>query len=228
MQTTFRNSTCLTALVLLTIGGCGQSSFRAILPSIGYHSSTVVAAAEPTNLQYFVNPQVATGRPNRVVMVASGRSNGSYRTHQKVINELAAQIRARSLFEVVAPPDRYLQGHSDNILEGKFEETDIAAITREFNADTLLLIRVNEFRPAPPMRASLSIAILSGSESVVAFGLDGVWDLASLGTKNSFEQFLQGASWETRSEASLRLQSPNLFFRFIGSQVADSIIRSGF
>ncbi len=199
-----------------------------MLPSFGNQTSTPTHPGEPEDLQFFVNQQVSGVRPHRVAIVASSRSNGNYRTHQKVITELAAQLRARGHFEIVAPPDRYLQGHSDNILEGKFEEAELASLAREFNADAVLLIKVNEFRPTPPMRASLSIAILDAGESVVAFGLNGVWDLANLDTKRSFEQFLKGTSKGTGNENDLRLQSPNQLFRFIGSQVADSIIRSGF
>ena len=161
-------------------------------------------------------------------MVASGRSNGSYRTHQKIITELAAQIRGQAQFEIVAPRDRYLQGHSDNILEGKFEEAELVRIAREFNADAVLLIKVNEFRPSPPMRANLSIAILDANESVVAFGMSSVWDLANMNTKQAFEQFLYNTSSGSANEGNLHLQSPNQLFRFIGSQVADSITRSGF
>lgn len=228
MRIIFRNALCVIALSLLAISGCRHASLRSMLPSLDNYSSTTDAFVEPANLRYFVNPQVVAARPNRVVMVASGRSNGNYRTHQKVISELAAQIRARGHFEIVAPPNRYLQGHSDNILTGKFEEAELASMAREFSADAVLLVKVNQFRSTPPMRASLSIAILDGNESVVSFGLDGVWDLANPDTKFSFAQFLSGVSPASGSEANLQLQSPNQLFRFIGSQVADSITNSGF
>ena len=234
MQTFFRTSTCIrtsiciTAFTMLAISGCGKLSLRCLLPSLPKHNSIPAEHVNITNQQSFVNPQVFGSRPNRVVMVASGRSNGSYRTHQKIITELAAQIRGQDQFEIVAPRDRYLQGHSDNILEGKFEEAELVRIAREFNADAVLLIKVNEFRPSPPMRANLSIAILDANESVVAFGMSGVWDLANMNTKQAFEQFLYNTSSGSANEGNLYLQSPNQLFRFIGSQVADSITRSGF
>ena len=78
------------------------------------------------------------------------------------------------------------------------------------------------------MRANLSIAILDANEYVVAFGMSGVWDLANMNTKQAFEQFLYNTSSGSANEGNLYLQSPNQLFRFIGSQVVDSITRSGF
>jgi hypothetical protein len=184
--------------------------------------------AMQTNQRIMVNPQLAGERPSRVVMVASGRSNGSYETHQKVMNELASQLRSRGQFEVVTPPDLRFYGHSDNILEGKFDEVELANMSRDFNADSVALVSVTEFRSAPPLRVSVSLAFIDSNESVVSVGLDGVWDLADPQTHRSFENYLANSPAASQYEKKLHQQSPNSLFRFVASQMADSMSNSGY
>mgnify|MGYP000250582944 CR=1 FL=1 len=234
MLRSLKISTCLLALFfLINSSGCrvaccnfsmgnwfGRFSQRQSVPEI----ATVIQ----TNQRVMVNPQLAGVRPVRVVMVASGRSNGSYATHQKVLRELASQFRTRGQFEVVTPADLRFHGHSDNILEGKFDEAELANVARNFNADTVALVSVTEFRSAPPMRASVSLAFIDSNESVVSVGLDGIWDLADPQTRRAFDAYLANSPVAARHEKKLHLQSPNSLFRFLADQMAESLGNSGF
>ena len=209
-------------MITLLLAGCQYAS-PFMLPFWGY-TEVVPESSVPTH-QIFVTPNFHGARPSRLVLVASNQNAGSYDENRRLIAELASRFRAEGLFEVVTPEMR-LPGHMDNIQQGRFGERDIARISREFNADAVGLVRVNELRSLSPIRTSMSLAIIDSNESVIACGVEGVWDLADVSTRRDFQNFLAQDGTDSRNQ--LYLQSPNALFKFVASQVSRSIGNSGY
>lgn len=210
------------ALLAVSLAGC-QFANPFLFPFWGV-ADVVPEPSVPTH-QIFITPNFHGTRPSRVVLLASNQNAGSYDENQRLINELAVRFRAEGLFEVVTPKMR-LPSHMDNIQQGKFGERDVARISREFNADSICLVRVNELRSFPPIRTSITLAFVDSNESVVACGVDGVWDLAEVSTRRDFKSFLMQDGTDCSNQ--LYLQSPNALFKFVASQISQSIRNSGY
>lgn len=212
----------IAVMFTMLLAGCQYAS-PFMFPFWGY--TEVVAENPVPTHQVFVTPQFHGARPGRLVLLASNQNAGSYDENQRLIAELASRFRAEGLFEVVTP-DLRLPGHMDNILQGRFGERDIARFSREFNADAVGIVRVNELRSLAPIRTSMTLAIVDSNESVVACGVEGVWDLADVSTRRDFQSFLAQDGTDSRNQ--LYLQSPNALFKFVASQVSRSIRNSGY
>ncbi len=215
-------SLCVLVASLILMTGC-QYVPHFMMPFWG--EMEVVAEPEIPTHQVFLTPQFRGARPNRVVLVSSNRNPGSYDANDKLIVELAARFRADGLFEVVTPNLR-LPGHLDNIQQGKFSERDLARIAREFNADAVGLVRVNELRAYSPIRTSITIAFVDSNDTVISCGIDGIWDLANANTRRQFQNFFALDGTDGRNQVNL--QSPNSLFRFVASQVSHSVMNSGY
>lgn len=210
------------AIFTVLLAGCQYAS-PFMLPFWGY-AEVAPEPSVPTH-QVFVTPNFHGARPARVVLLASNLNDGSYDENRRLIEELAARFRAEGLFEVVTPNLR-LPGHLDNIQQGKFGERDVARISREYNADAIGMVRVNELRSYSPIRTSITLAFVDSNESVVACGVDGVWDLAEVTTRRDFKNFLIQDGTDCNNQ--LYLQSPNALFKFVASQISRSIRSSGY
>ncbi len=174
----------------------------------------------------FVSPLFVSHRPRRVLILESGQTPGQYQETQNLITEFASQLRRTGIFEVVAPPGERLFVHSDNILQGQFDEREIARLSRQYNADSIALVRINEFRAYSPMRASVTMAIVDSNDSVATFAIDGTWDTTRPATQSEFRRYvctscnLPANSDETQS---IYLQSPTRLLAFVGSQMIDAL-----
>ena len=222
-----RTSTAyLSAILLLAMCGCqlhrcnpfSRSSSEQVLP----------ATSGKSNVQVLLSSQVPKVRPGRVVLVASGRGKGNYETQRKILRELAVEFRAQGVFEVVVPDDLLLYGHSDNILQGKFDEAELAAVSRKYSSDAVVIVRVNEFRSLSPMRVGVALAIVDSAESIQSLGAEGIWDLANYETSAAFDNFLSASVSADLHQNRIRRQAPTWLFRLSASEMVKAIVHSGY
>ena len=216
----------VTALLLLATCGCQLQRCNFLSRFSG--EQTLSVAPSKNNVQVLLNSRAPNARPGRVVLVASGRGNGNYQAQRKIIRELAVQFRTQGVFEVVVPDDLLLYGHSDNILQGKFDEAELATISRKFNSDAVVVVRVNEFRSLNPMRVGVALAIIDSAESIQTLGAEGVWDLADTETNVAFDNFLLTSVSVSPHEQRIRHQAPTWLFQFSATQMVEAIVNSGF
>lgn len=194
--------------------------------SLFFHRNVEYVTVSEPCYSLFVGPQFASNRPRRVLILESGQTPGKYLETQNLITELSSQLRQAGIFEVVAPPGERLFVHSDNILQGQFDEREIARLSRQYNADAIALVRINEFRAFSPMRASVTMAIVDSNDSVVTFAIDGTWDTTRPATHNEFRRYvctscnLPSNSKETQS---IYLQSPTRLLAFTASQIIEAL-----
>ncbi|MFK7765625.1 MAG: hypothetical protein AB8B55_00180 [Mariniblastus sp.] len=174
----------------------------------------------PPTFQTFVSPRFRSHRPNRILLVPSGAGNGDYRTPERLITELAAQIRGYGLFEVITP-DKRLYSSPDSIQYGSFDEREVATLSRMHGVDAIAVVRVNDLQVHNGMRASVSLAVIDSAETVVTFEIDGTWDTANMATHKQFENFV--AKNTGVKNQSLHMRSPTQLFAFVASQIVDEL-----
>lgn len=208
-------------VMLITSVGCGAMPWPGRF-SFGQETEIKEMQVAPNHCRVTYDPSFIANYPSRVVLVASGKNVGNYQTNNRLISELASAFRAAGLFEVVDPPDVLLSGHGDNILKGKFVEREIAKVTREFNADCVAIVKVNELRSHSPLRTSITIAFVDRNESVTYCGLDGVWDLGIPATMQSFENFCANNGEHVHN--GLHQKSPRALFDFVAYESANAMM----
>lgn len=182
----------------------------------------------------FVSPEFKSSPPQRVVLLPSGQSSGNYQLHCRAIQELATQLRQVGVFEILVPRDERFRSHSDNLLQGSFDEREIAKFSEYYNADAIAIVRVNELRPVAPLRTSITMVIVDANESVVSFAVDGVWDSANQGTYQQFQSYIHDhqaatglANSTSGNQSPIELQSPTALFSFAASQIARAVKAAG-
>jgi hypothetical protein len=183
-------------------------------------------AYSPPTYSLFVSPIFKSHPPRRVVMIESGPTSGNYEPTQKMILELSAQIRSTSAFEVIAPPNIRFKAQMDNILQGKFNEREVAQISRQYNADAVAFVRVNELNGHAPIRTSVTMAIVDSNETVVAFAIDGIWDTANPATGTEFRNYVSAQHHSVPVPNDIQLQSPKSLFSFAANQMANAVVAS--
>ena len=168
--------------------------------------------------------------PQRVALIESGQNSGRYDENGLMITELANQFRSRNFFDVVSPCDQRLFGNPDNLVRGKFEEREVVAISRQYNADTLAIVRVNELRAQQPMRVSVTVAFIDSAETITSAAVTGVWDLANSQTAAAFESFVfekgnTAVNLAISKEAlEIQLRSPQNLLRFVADDIAQAMV----
>ena len=214
------NWMCAGALVAVSlILFCSGCQRLGTMPVFGKRVATEQFIPPPT-YQTYVSPTYRSRRPSRILMIESGPSYGNYGESKKLIAELATQIRATGAFEIVTS-DIQLHSSPDNILHGKFDEREIAVLSRMHRSDAVALVRVNELQTHNSLRTSVTMAVIDSDETVVTFGIDGAWDTANSATKAQFESFV--AERTGAKVASVHYQSPTQLFAFVASQVANEL-----
>jgi hypothetical protein len=156
-------------------------------------------------------------------MIEAGPSDGNYEPSRRMIAELASQVRACGYFEIITPANVRLPSQMDNILNGKFHELEIAQLARQYNADAVAFVRVNELRGYAPMRASITLAIVDSNETVVVFAVDGNWDTANAATQQAFANHVNSGSHVVPVSSEVQLQSPRALLAFASAQIAEVI-----
>lgn len=163
-------------------------------------------------------------------MLPSGHNVGNYRHNERAIEQLASQIRQHGIFEIVTPADVRLTTHPDNLLQGDYDEREIATLSRHYNADAVALVRVNELRSYAPLRTSITMVIVDSAESVVTFGVDGIWDTANGDTQHNFKKYvvahrttLGTATSIVSEQPPIELHSPNALFAFAAHDIAHAL-----
>lgn len=216
----------LLSLVLVCSSGCCSFNLDSLIASLS--GSEVKILPDPmTNQRLSSDPRLAGRRPQRVLMVAAGRSDGSYASQQKMIAELASQFRQRQMFEVVTPRNVRMKSHSNNITQGRFDEAELANLARDYRADAVAIVSVNEFKSSVPMRVALSVAIVDSAETVVMAASDSMWDLGDPVVREHFDDFVDQSLSASSVEKPLLHHSPNVVLRFIAANVVQEIRQSG-
>lgn len=211
---------------LVCISGCCSFSLDSLLFGLSNQEAEILP--EPmVNQRLSSDPRLAGRQPQRVLMVATGRSDGSYAAQQKMIAELASQFRQLRMFEVIAPRNIRMHSYSNNIAQGKFDEAELAKLARHYNADAVAIVTVNELKSSVPIRVSLSVAIVDSAETVIMAASDSMWDLGDPLVRQHFDRFVDMSLSASNIEKPLLHHSPETVFRFVATNVTRDLRQSG-
>ena len=211
-------------LMLLGLGlSCGCGHFSSSKRFSFRQKQPAVPVPPPKNCHDYFNPAIPQVLSQRVLIIPSGPEISNYSTHQKIVNELAATLKAAQICDVVTSEGFRLEEQIDAVLQGKFDEREIATVARRFAADSIALVRINEFRTVAPYQINLSLVIIDTSETVVSCSLDGLWNLGDPATRNSYLKFLSTSLGTPQPQDSIYLQSPHYLSKFIAGEITTAI-----
>lgn len=241
-RSAIRIAVCLAMLVgCIAISGCSTCYAPGCAPSL----ATLIQFPNASRLAFWkkpvieevilddrqscsvhVTPEFQANRPRRVLMLSAGPTRGNFRENEKLIAELAARIRGDGIADVIAPAGERLHMLPENIVHGRFDEREIAAISRQYHADAVALVRISEFRSFSPLRAAVTMVWIDCRETVVTLAVDGVWDTSQPSTRCAFENFTAyrtAAGGATDFSRAIELHSSRQLFSFIAKEVSESI-----
>ncbi len=137
-------------------------------------------------------------------------------------DQLAAQFRAGRLFETIVDPALgNCQCDLDTVLHGRFNEYRLLDLTDRYQADALLVTRLNRLQAVAPMEVAATCALIDRAEAVVLAAADGHWNTADPVTNRSWCSWLThhciGVSPET---VAVYQASPRHFLSFVAWQIA--------
>jgi hypothetical protein len=229
-SSTLRRITVLLAVatLLIPMTGCHlMCTFPRLAMLFGEIEEVEVIAPPSDQFHVFVSPAWRARLPSRVVMIGSGQSGGELNAEQTVMAELASQFRARGMMEVITPAGERMNGHWDNILQGKYNERELSRLGLQYNADTVALIKVNELHSVAPMRVSLTLAMVDCDQAIVGCSVDGVWDLANPQTQQAFDGYWRQSAVQ-EYEREIRKFSPSSILKFATDEICQRLLEEGF
>lgn len=202
-------------LLLASAGGCQwlQRGKPVALPSF---------VKAPDSFSFFAAPDYAARPPRRVLVLPADAQLQPVAVQRQFAEQLAVQLRAAQLFEVVtAPVPANCRCDMDSILRGQFDEYRLLELTRQYNADALMFTRVNGIRAYSPIELSVTVALVDRNEAIVLASADGNWSQQDPQTAESWRSWLQYHSGGIAPETLGAYQdSPAQFQSFVGWQIA--------
>ena len=180
----------------------------------------------PDGFSYFVSPHYCNARPRRVLLLAPNCVVQPLELQRQFIEVLANQLRQAQLFEVLV--DHKQDGCNcdlDAILHGQFNERHLLDLTAKYNADAIMLARVNRFDTNSPMQMSVTCVLIDRAESIVLFAADGTWDTSEPELAAAYRSFSKDQSQKfSQAFDNITLQSPRQLQRYISWQIARLLV----
>jgi len=225
---------CVGCLIIVFMSGCqhfcrsqfscGPVCSRVLSPFFKWAPPPFIEAHK---YSLFASPRLAQSPPRRIVLVPTGMQQGQYDPPSQFADELAAEIRAAGVCEVVLPQRVSCNCTVDGILAGQFDEREIARLARTWNCDAVMFVRVNQFQGHPPLQSSITAVLVDAEESVVIFAIDGNWNTADPEIKLGFENFVAERTIDVPpSSRAVYLQSPSNLFAYVAQQMTSALKKS--
>lgn len=174
------------------------------------------------SFSFFAAPAYASRPPRRVLILPAQTTVQPLAIQAQFAEQLAAQFRAGRLFETIYDPALgNCQCNLDTVLHGRFSEYRLLELTDRYQADALLVTRLNRINAVAPMEAAATCALIDRAEAVVLAAADGHWNTADPVTHRSWCSWLThhciGVAPET---IAVYQASPRHFLSFIAWQIA--------
>ena len=180
----------------------------------------------PDGFSYFVSPHYCIARPRRVLLLAPNCVVQPLELQRQFIDVLANQLRQAQLFEVLVDPKQDgCNCDLDAILHGQFNERHLLDLTAKYNADGLMLARVNHFNTNHPMQMSVTCVLIDRAEAIVLFAVDGSWDTSEPELAAAYRSFSKDQSKKvSQAFDNITLQSPRQLQRYVSWQIARLLV----
>jgi len=138
---------------------------------------------------------------------------------------LAAELQAAGLFEVVVLPPRQVRDLSLKVRRsGRYDESVLVELHRRYNVDGLLVGTLTQYRPYRPMKIGVVLHLISINEATPVASIDALWDMRNRRVAQAARAYAQKhlKDCENPASAELIIHSPDLFQRFVCRQIAES------
>ncbi len=178
------------------------------------------------SFRYSGSALLESNPPGKVVIVKADRMGKYDEATGQFASAIADAMKAQTKFEVVVSTDYSCAKTFDEIVQGKFLEPELVKTALQYNADAVMLVRVNHWDTHHPMTISISVAMIDANEAVVIFAADGVWDLNDRATMKNFRKRLCSQSVDPVS-LKIRMRSPIRFLSYVAQQVTDAMNFAG-
>jgi len=167
----------------------------------------------------------------RVLLAPLANETRHPRASEQLRRNLAAELQAAGLFELVLPPARELPALSQFVRKkGKYDEQMLVELRRRYNVDGLLVGTLTQYRPYRPLRIGLVLHLISIHDASPVASIDSIWDCRDRKVSEAALQYAEHELLVAKSDRQpeLILDSPDFFQRFVSHQVAAawSVIRS--
>ncbi len=176
--------------------------------------------------QQFIAPNCNWPSVQRIVLMPVANQTAYPKVDDEFQANLAAEIQRVGRFEiVVATRDDPGARAQDIFANGQFNELEVLRVAREYQADAVLFASVTQYHPYAPPRLGASLLLIGPAEGIAIASINGLWDMREGNTaKQAQAYFKQTLNWPRSLMGSDRmLESPDVFQRFVGQQIAMSL-----
>ena len=175
----------------------------------------------------FVSPEFHRLQPKRIVLMIPKSQENHYELNARVVDAIRRNLVRQGLFDVVLNAG-VCDVTLDAIKQGTFDERHLWEVSKQYNADGILLCESFAFSAYEPLKLGCSLTFVDTRESIVTLYANGVWDTARTNVFNKFRQHVCQTHKCKEYAAGLFLKSPTEFIEFVSVDLTnflDSIIR---
>jgi hypothetical protein len=105
-------------------------------------------------------------------------------------------------------------------LQGTFPEHLLVALHRQFQADAVLFVNINEYHPYSPPKLGATVHLVSTYEAITLASIDGIWDARDEALALEARAYCHQLSQiNTLPRCDLILHAPDLFQRFVARKI---------
>jgi len=172
-------------------------------------------------------PGFDPARLTRVLVLSLGNETAYPCAGEDVRTALADALQTAGRFEVVVPPPDVVAAQSALLhVGGHFDEAELLALCRTFEADAVLLGAVTQFQPYVPQRIGLSLQLINPAQAVVCASINGLWDARDLAAAEAAPPFyVKIFRYCAEPEfGDTVLESPRLYQRNVCRQVVQALL----
>jgi len=176
-------------------------------------------APPPTYSSYRV-PDFDSFGIRRVILLPAENQTRYLDAGEQFRAHFANELRAAGLFEVVELPMNSPSCPSSVVRQGTFPEHMLVNLTRQFQADAVLFVSINDYHPYSPPKIGATVHLVSTGEAITLASVDGIWDANDEALASEAQGYYHQLSQiNTLPRCELILHSPDLFQRFVARKI---------
>lgn len=176
---------------------------------------------EPQVGSRFVDHHAAPGIIQRVVLLPIECPPHARHSLKHLPEALTSQIRNSGRFEIVdASQITDFVCPVEAVVSGTIPEQILIDAYYQYDADAVIVVRVNEYLAYQPMSIGLTLHLIDTREGISRFSVDEYWSMKDPGTAHAFHLYVEGIVGDPVKQNAL-LGSPTVFANFVASRLFD-------
>ena len=199
-------SLVLCSVLLLLATGCVQKQTVCDQPILPVHTAFHEAPIET--------------RPIRrvVILPVENRAGSDPKTLEHFQHAVASAIREQQVYEIIEIPAHLRPRCSPQwVQQGMYPDQVLADMYRNYNADAVLFVSINQFSAYPPAAIAATVHLVDSDEGMLLSTVEGSWSVDNPNVAGAMQRKIQ--TEQSPERAKLLMKSP----RFVADFVADEI-----